>query len=166
MGAVTAHWALAEPSIRFTNAHTTMNGMKMLGLTIASSSGMTAAIAAAPSSCRTEPADQFDIDADGNATERFPIDFEGNPRFANNPGAADVGCGSVATVDIRAFETAGDAMEDVIVVDLNGDGVVNGADLAALLSQWGTCAACCLADFDNDGFVDGFDLATLLASWG
>ncbi len=46
--------------------------------------------------------------------------------------------------------------------DLNGDGVVNGADLAAMLAQWGGAGS---ADLDGDGVVNGVDLAQLLASW-
>jgi hypothetical protein len=47
--------------------------------------------------------------------------------------------------------------------DLDGDGSVNGADLAALLATWGLPG---VADLDGSGAVDGADLATLLASWG
>lgn len=47
--------------------------------------------------------------------------------------------------------------------DLNGDGVVDGADLAALLSVWGTDDPA--ADLNGDGVVNGTDLATLLAAW-
>ncbi len=46
--------------------------------------------------------------------------------------------------------------------DLNGDGLVNGADLANLLSQWGGAGS---ADLNGDGIVNGSDLATLLANW-
>jgi lysophospholipase L1-like esterase len=53
--------------------------------------------------------------------------------------------------------------------DLNGDGIVNGADLANLLAVWGPCAidclAACQADFNDDCFVNGADLAQLLANW-
>lgn len=49
--------------------------------------------------------------------------------------------------------------------DLNGDGVVNAADLAMLLGSWGPCAAC-PADLDGDGVVTSADLAALLGSWG
>ena len=48
--------------------------------------------------------------------------------------------------------------------DLDGDGDVDGADLAALLGDWGAGASA--ADFNNDGNVDGADLATLLGAWG
>lgn len=46
--------------------------------------------------------------------------------------------------------------------DLNGDGVVNGADLGILLQQWGGPGS---ADFDGDGVVGGSDLGTLLSLW-
>jgi hypothetical protein len=47
--------------------------------------------------------------------------------------------------------------------DLNGDGVVNGADLAILLAAWGTAGG--LADLNGDGLVDGADLSILLSEW-
>lgn len=54
-----------------------------------------------------------------------------------------------------------------LAADLNGDGFVNGADLAALLANWGLCAdgSNCPADLTGDGSVNGADLAALLASW-
>lgn len=48
--------------------------------------------------------------------------------------------------------------------DINHDGLVNGSDLAAVLSAWGACANC-PADINQDGVVDGVDLATLLSTW-
>lgn len=51
--------------------------------------------------------------------------------------------------------------------DLNGDGIVDGADLATLLALWGACGdEFCAADINLDGQVDGADLASLLAVWG
>lgn len=50
------------------------------------------------------------------------------------------------------------------VGDLNGDGTVNGADLAILLADWGDAGG--PADFDGNGIVDGADLAILLGNWG
>ena len=46
--------------------------------------------------------------------------------------------------------------------DLNGDGVVNGADLGIMLGAWGTPGA----DLNGDGTTDGADLGILLGSWG
>jgi hypothetical protein len=52
--------------------------------------------------------------------------------------------------------------------DLNGDGVVDGADLLILLSAWGKCGdpENCPADLNDDGTVDGADLLLLLSNWG
>ncbi len=47
--------------------------------------------------------------------------------------------------------------------DLNGNGVVDGADLGQLLGAWGQGGA---ADLDGSGTVDGADLGQLLAAWG
>ncbi len=47
--------------------------------------------------------------------------------------------------------------------DLDGDGLVNGSDLAQILSAWGTATQ--PADINVDGIVDGLDLATVLANW-
>lgn len=51
--------------------------------------------------------------------------------------------------------------------DLNGDGVVDGADLGLLLGAWGPCGGSpCAADQNSDGVVDGADLGLLLGAWG
>ncbi len=47
--------------------------------------------------------------------------------------------------------------------DLNGDGVVDGADLGALLQNWGGSGT---GDLNGDGIVDGADLGLLLQNWG
>lgn len=47
--------------------------------------------------------------------------------------------------------------------DLNGDGVVDGADLGLLLGAWGTAGP---GDHNADGIVDGADLGILLGNWG
>jgi len=49
--------------------------------------------------------------------------------------------------------------------DVNDDGVVNGADLAAVLGAWGPRPGA-LEDINGDGVVNGADLAALLGSWG
>ena len=56
-----------------------------------------------------------------------------------------------------------------IVGDVDGDRIVDGADLGALLAAWGRCAACdvvaCPADLDGSCVVDGTDLGVVVASW-
>jgi hypothetical protein len=51
--------------------------------------------------------------------------------------------------------------------DLDGDGLVDGADLGILLAAWGPCPqpTDCLEDQNGDGLVDGADLGVLLAAW-
>ncbi len=46
--------------------------------------------------------------------------------------------------------------------DLNGDAVVNGADLGILLTGWGGSGT---GDLNGDGTIDGADLGILLTSW-
>jgi hypothetical protein len=49
--------------------------------------------------------------------------------------------------------------------DLNGDGVVNGADLGLLLSAWGLTGTGVTGDLNGDSVVDGADLGILISSW-
>jgi hypothetical protein len=48
--------------------------------------------------------------------------------------------------------------------DLDGSGVVDGADLSGLLGAWGTPDS--PADLDADGTVGGADLGVMLGNWG
>ena len=53
--------------------------------------------------------------------------------------------------------------------DLDGNGVVDGADLAALLTDWGSSGGtfiCLPTDLNRDSVVGGQDLTLLLARWG
>ena len=57
----------------------------------------------------------------------------------------------------------GDACEPVACLgDLDGNGQVDGADLAVLLGGWGGPSG----DLDGSGTTDGADLAVLLGAWG
>ena len=52
------------------------------------------------------------------------------------------------------------------VGDISPDGVVNGADLGALLGNWGDTTGLLPGDFNEDGVIDGADLGLLLGAWG
>jgi nitrate/TMAO reductase-like tetraheme cytochrome c subunit len=71
-----------------------------------------------------------------------------------------VGTGKSAPV---AMDTATVALVPAVVGDLDGNGVVNGADLAILLGAWGTAGP---GDLNGDGVVNAADLALLLGNWG
>jgi hypothetical protein len=49
--------------------------------------------------------------------------------------------------------------------DANGDGVVNVADLVAVIVSWGPCAAPCGPDLDGSGTVDVADLVLVALNW-
>ena len=51
-----------------------------------------------------------------------------------------------------------------ILGDIGNDGVVDGADLSAMLGSWGSDAQ--ESDLNGDGIVDGGDMAILLGNWG
>ncbi len=78
--------------------------------------------------------------------------------------APTIGSGSIGY-----FKTSGSANftayvpgAPAVVGDLNGDGIVTGADLGMLLGNWGGSG---VGDLNNDGNVDGADLGLLLANW-
>ena len=57
-----------------------------------------------------------------------------------------------------------DACEAIAPGDINGDGVVNAADLGLLLAAWGSKNPAA-ADISGDGVVDAQDLSMLMAAW-
>ena len=107
------------------------------------------------------PLDEFDLDNDGDTAEPIPFDLAGLPRFVDDPKTIDTGNGSPPIVDMGAYEFTG----MINPLDLTGDGVVDAADLAQLLADWGTCPGC-PADYTADGIVNAADLGELLANWG
>lgn len=56
-----------------------------------------------------------------------------------------------------------DCTLDDLPGDLNGDGVVDGADIVIVLGWWGSANP--IADIDGNGVVDGADLLIVLAYW-
>ena len=71
-----------------------------------------------------------------------------------------------APEDKNGFDNIVLAGPDVSVLgDMNGDGVVDGADLGLLLGTWGDCERVCEGDLNDDGVVDGADLGLLLGNW-
>lgn len=48
--------------------------------------------------------------------------------------------------------------------DFDGNGEIDGGDLATLLAEWGTASA--TSDLSGDGFIGGEDLSILLGRWG
>ena len=95
----------------------------------------------------------FRVDEFVEATENVRIRF--NARDESPDSNVEAGVDRVA-VELIICDSGNPA-------DVNGDGLVDGADLALLLGAWGTNSP--EADINNDGLVDGADLAVLLANW-
>jgi hypothetical protein len=72
----------------------------------------------------------------------------------------------------QAIDSDGTGIPDVCELptcsdaDLYPNGVINGADLGILLSEWGPVTAATTSDIDGDGTVGGGDLGILLSFWG
>ncbi len=49
--------------------------------------------------------------------------------------------------------------------DINGDGVVNAADLGSLIGNWGCTGPDCVADVNQDGIVNSADLGLVIGAW-
>ena len=49
--------------------------------------------------------------------------------------------------------------------DINGDGIVNAADLGALVGDWGCTGPDCVADVNQDGIVNSADLGLVIGAW-
>lgn len=82
-----------------------------------------------------------------------------HPPFDDLP-ARGVGdrCGPAAVAFARVLWGPSACM-----ADLDGNGVVDGADVGVLLAGWGGAGS---ADLDGSGAVDGADLGVLISSWG
>jgi hypothetical protein len=77
--------------------------------------------------------------------------------IVNNPG----GAGNPPVSSFRFLTPF--TLPPACPADLDGDGLVDGADLGGLLSGWGAPGA---ADIDGSGAVDGSDLGIMLSAWG
>jgi len=120
-------------------------------------------------SLETALQEEFGIDLMGWQLSDFPSPFNNNGSV--NGISADGNAIIGTTLDPDTLEPSG----WVAILtgggtspDLNGDGVVDGADLGILLAAWGDCPAegDCPADLNGDGVVDGEDLGALLSAWG
>ena len=67
-----------------------------------------------------------------------------------------------AVIVVDAAEPACPVVPPACPADLNDDGIIDGADLAAVLGGWGTNGG----DTNGDLTTDGADLAAVLSAWG
>ena len=77
--------------------------------------------------------------------------------------ARDLATGSLVEAGVDDVRVGVSGCPATNPADLNGDGAVNGADLATLLGNWGNPG---IGDIDANGVVDAADVAQLLGAWG
>jgi hypothetical protein len=111
---------------------------------------------------------QQDSDNDG-----VPDTTDNCPAIAN-PTQADCnddGFGDACEIAKGAADDNHNGIPDLCecIGDILTDGRIDGADLGALLSYWGTTTSNQISqacDIDNNGVVNGADLGLLLSNWG
>jgi hypothetical protein len=108
---------------------------------------------------------RIDVEIDPVAGRLYWIAADGSAILASDLDGGNVQ--TVATNSRGYLITAIDVVRLAISgPDLNGDALVDGADLGLLLSAWGDCdAETCLGDLDGNGEIDGADLGLLLSAW-
>jgi chitinase len=92
------------------------------------------------------------------------LGFNGSGTLEENVRDATLN-GSAVTVEYEGTDDdgGGDGGSGDPNPDLNGDDMVDGADLAILLGDWGSAGQ---GDLDGDGVITGADLTILLGAWG
>ena len=118
------------------------------------------------------PADQVDLDGDGDTTEPIPFDLDGNPRFVDDAATEDTGNPGgpgPPIIDMGPYEFQ---VQDVPCEgDVNGDGMVDPLDIGFILARFGCLVGtgdpnCDAADQNGDGIVDPLDSGFVLARFG
>lgn len=109
----------------------------------------------------TVPQDTFDVDEDGNLLELHPLDSDETARIVDDPSVPNAD--PLLAIDIGADEANFTGAGPANPADINGDGHVNGADLAMLLGGWGSYDQS--LDVNGDCTIDAADLGVLLGGW-
>ncbi|USN99515.1 MAG: hypothetical protein H6810_02235 [Phycisphaeraceae bacterium] len=98
------------------------------------------------------PPDDLDLDADGNTTEKIPLDVYGRDRRHDDPDVADTGNGNAPFVDIGAVELQLRSCP----ADLDVNGILDLADITAFIT--GFTGLDPIADLDGNGIWDLADI--------
>lgn len=114
--------------------------------------------------------DAADVDGDGDVDERLPVDLDGVARFADDAATADTGVADLPDypliVDRGAYEFGASFVCATCAGDLNGDGLLDGADVqgfvACALAGPEVGAGCACGDMDGSASVTFGDVSMLV----
>jgi hypothetical protein len=169
----------ASDAVRFDDATLRLNGCEGTMQTFEATSADLGCIAAAFSGEETTVSLIGELDVASGATVTLVDHFNNAPGKAAEvvyargltvkPGATLVTNGVKVVTRNALIQGTVDDMSNICVVvdapdpDVNGDGLVNGIDLAFILTYWGSSAP--IADLNDDGIVGGADLSIVLSGW-
>jgi hypothetical protein len=149
------------PPRGFTNAAFSADGCPPVGHAYADGQYWDDTLFAIPASAR-----QAVVTVYFQTTSREYIEFLRDENRTSDAGQVAYGLwelfGRSAPVDMDA---AAITLVAARAADLDGNGYVDGDDLAILLVAWGDAGGS-PADLDGNGYVDGDDLGLLLCDWG
>ena len=87
-------------------------------------------------------------------------------RFGNSNMKLMNAAGIIACAAALMFAPLNQQANAQCLADVNHDHSVDGTDLTAILSTWGTNGGSVGGDTNGDGIVNGLDLAFVLSGWG
>lgn len=117
---------------------------------------------------------ELDVQPNGDGTHRVSIQYWHNfPINAGDENFTVVGWELRPYSNMVVLEGPADNLQPVRhsvpsceALDLDGSGMVDGADIGLLLALWGDCPTACGGDLNGDGSVGNADLALLIAGFG
>ena len=112
-----------------------------------------------PDGCLRKPCSAPNADGDryGDSCDNAVVDCDQD----NVEDALAISQGLVTDVNGNSVPDLCDCLGDV-----DGDALVNGADIGAVLAAWGVASRNASTDTNRDGVVDGADLGVVLSQWG
>ena len=171
--------ACASDSVRFDGAKLSLDGCNGTVQSLEATSADLGCVASAFSGAETEVSLIGELDIATGATVSLVDNFNNAPGktaevvyargLTVKPGATLLTNGiKIVTRNALIQGTVDDIANICVVIDtpdpdMNGDGHVNGIDLAFILAYWGTSTP--IADLNDDGIVGAVDLALVLNGW-
>ncbi|MEY4119203.1 MAG: hypothetical protein RLZZ116_2531 [Planctomycetota bacterium] len=171
--------ACASDDVRFNGAKLSLDGCEGTTQTFEATSRDLGCVASAFSGEETQVSLIGELDVVSGATVSLVDNFNNAPGkdaevvyargLTVQPGATLLTNGIKVVTRNALIQGTVDNPANICVVpdvpdpDVNGDGFVNGIDLAFILTYWGSSAP--IADLNDDGIVGGADLTIVLSGW-